>query len=244
MIRADLLEFARQNLVETYACLAGATLGGRVERCEHFIRSFGPAEIAYCNFVAGFEGVTHDELLALRAELTGRTAWLLVSDGDTPIGLGARLEQLGFRKRQQLVHMGSTAQPDPPNQVERLVDGAKRREAADLMARVFFQRQTPAARKALVHATLGTGYPILGLYDDGLAGAAMTTFGRNEAGLYNLCVEPARQGRGYGTALVTAVQAFAGSNGRPVVLQCERNLVAWYRRQGFESLGTVTAYGL
>jgi ribosomal-protein-alanine N-acetyltransferase len=94
---------------------------------------------------------------------------------------------------------------------------------------------------------LFAGYPAWVLLEgDIFIGHGVLSVAADEAHLLNVCVDPARQGRGYGRALLRAmVQAARGRGARRVFLEVRPSnpaAVALYQDEGFNEIGRRPRY--
>ncbi|MBC8064875.1 MAG: GNAT family N-acetyltransferase [Chlorobia bacterium] len=123
---------------------------------------------------------------------------------------------------------------------------SERREVANFMSNQFFSRHSIIFRRSVADATVHASR--LDLYTirqrGDIVAALMIAEDANVSGLFNLCVKPHEQSRGWGTAIVAEVCGRAYDNGRVVCLQCDETLAPWYERQGFVRSGWVDVYGL
>jgi ribosomal-protein-alanine N-acetyltransferase len=94
---------------------------------------------------------------------------------------------------------------------------------------------------------LFAGYPAWVLLEGGsFIGHGVLSVAADEAHLLNVCVDPARQGRGYGRALLRAMVAAArGKGARRVFLEVRPSnpaAVALYQDEGFNEIGRRPRY--
>lgn len=243
-------ELVRSNALATYLGLVGSVSGTVVTRPHGFTLVRGPGLFSFCNFAAGFEVKPEDLPAAIQALRDNAEDcfgfYVFVMTGDCPTDLERRLLESGFEIRQELVGMASTASPEPPELPARaVIDHEERRAVASFMASQFFWRMPREAREAIAAATAAGAHTLWSVGEPADPEAAVMLVEQPESvGLFNLCVRPERRRTGLGSEVVKAVQAAASSLGRPVVLQCEEELVGWYRRLGFEAVGTVKALSL
>ena len=94
---------------------------------------------------------------------------------------------------------------------------------------------------------LFAGYPAWVLVEGGaFVGHGVLSVAAGEAHVLNVCVDPARQGRGYGRGLLRAmVQAARGRGARRVFLEVRPSnpvAVALYEDEGFNEIGRRPRY--
>lgn len=244
-VLTDVVAAGRVNVLATYEALARGVPGASVERDEAWLASFGPADLSYCNFAAGFD--CEDPGRWNRLMERARKApvfWAFTMAGDRPTDVTERLLRHGFVPRQSLAQMAWHGEATSCGPDWRLATGPEDRQAvAAFMAAQFFWRSPEASRTAIAGSTERSGLDLWGLWrTDGLAAAAMTVQTDDALGLYNLCVRDDLRRRGIGESLVVAVKSL--SMGRPVVLQCEPALAPWYERQGFATFSFLDAFSL
>ncbi len=246
----ELVRASRENVVETYIGLAAPVAGCQIERGARCSMCTGPSEFSFCNFAAGFN-LADDraealrQLEAIRAQIAHpRNFWAFLITGDRPQGLPALLDKAGFAPRHSLVEMAWRPAFVPDGAPLTLATTPEDRIAvAEFMTLQFFWRMAPSSRRRIAEATAGSPHELyrVGPQDRCRAGVMLCRTA-GAVGLYNLCVEEKDRGRGMGSSVVRSVKRMAAADGKPVVLQCEPALVPWYIDQGFEEIGTVTAY--
>lgn len=171
--------------------------------------------------------------------------------GDKPSHTHELLTRVGFASSHRLIQLVSE-RPEPGAPFDRLpeprrADGRRARAAiADFMGKQFFGRQSESFRLEAAAATIDADS--LGLYSVEERGrihaAVMLSDVGGILGIYNLCVASALRGRGLGSGLLSWVLAQARETGRPVTLQCDPKLEAWYNYLGLVSSGLVEVYSL
>lgn len=241
------------NLVETYKSLALAAPGTRVDERPEWTWVTGTTPVSFCNFVARFDLCPSqvEQSIPLFRDFARRAKafWLFVTDYETPVDLGSSFLDAGFEVRQSLTLMGQAG--GGLGGVEDST-GLERFEATGLgdrflvarfMTDTFFHRSNLAGRDFVTDATAHSKHRLIGWRDGrGLVMAVMLSQSPRSCGLYNLCVRPDAQMRGFGGEAVRHCLAVA--DGLPLVLQCDSDLVAWYARLGFDELGQVRAFGV
>lgn len=250
MTREDLSIVASQNLRKTYFALGRSTPGSKIVSEPGFEACLGNFEHPICNFATG---LSLDPWVAHRlAEIAvaKRVFTVYSLPGDLPVDPVVRDELLtrtGFRKsyslRQMVAEPGQIGQGTPLHKAESL---AERREIATFMAGIFFGRHSATFRRRVAEATLAATE--LDLYSvkvrDELIAAVMVVEDERITGLFNLCVKVSYQGKGWGAAIVNEVLKMAFEAGKPVTLQCDEVLSAWYEHLGFRRSGLVDVYSL
>lgn len=240
----------RDNALATYLGLVGAVNGSVVTKPKGFTLVRGPGPFSFCNFAAGFDsdqGSFEDTVEALVENAEDCFGfYVFVITGDRPADLAERLEDRGFERRHTLVGMHSAVAPSTaPTGIRLVTTQQDRRDVARFMAQQFFWRMPREARDAIAAATAASPHTIWSVGEPAHPEAAVMLVEDGAAvGLFNLCVRQELRRRGLGAAVVRAVQAAAASKGQPVVLQCEPELEPWYRKLGFETVGTVEAFTL
>jgi len=85
---------------------------------------------------------------------------------------------------------------------------------------------------------------ILGYEDDSLVGSAMVGYDGHRGWVYYLAVEPSRQRRGYGRALISAAEQWLRDRNAPklqlMVRDTNADALDFYERLGFERQQVVT----
>ena len=94
---------------------------------------------------------------------------------------------------------------------------------------------------------LSAGYPAWVLLEDGaFIGHGVLSVAADEAHVLNVCIDPARQGRGHGRALLRAMVAAArGRGARRVYLEVRPSnpaAIALYQDEGFNEIGRRPRY--
>ena len=238
----------RENALATYLGLVAPVRGSVVTRPGGYVLVRGPGPFSFCNFAAGFElgegdlNQTVDNLVRQAEECPG--FYVFVITGDSPQSFPAALGAAGFEKRQSLVSLFAKGVEGPTDAGARgVTDPDERRSIAAFMSKQFFWSMPSEAREGIAAATAASPHTIWAVGPaERPEGAVMLVETPGAVGLFNLCVRPELRGKGLGTSLVRAVQTAATASGRPVVLQCAQDLVAWYTRLGFERVGKVDAY--
>lgn len=250
MTTDDLSVAASELQFRTYLALGLATAGTTHLQEPGFEGCYGSEDHPICNFAARLKldpwAANQIQDLAL-----SRNSFNVYSaPGDLPARREVRHEILtrsGFKLAFTLQQMVSDRPPQfEPVPYEMAVGVSARTEAATFMGSQFFAKQSSLFRRRVVDATIGASELELYLVrpQNELVAAHMLVPHGNLVGLFNLCVRPPHQGRGWGTGIVSEIQRLAFEQGRIVTLQCEEQLVAWYSRLGFRSTGVVDAYVL
>lgn len=246
--REDLPFAGRENLLATYCSLAQGNELTSLVTSDGYTTAQGPLHLSFCNFAAGFEETSgHLGRMIALAERARRQSglWVFVTDADRPPEIEADLLAQGFVRRHRQSQMVATApaiRPPVPLMAAETLE--LRQDTARFMADQFFLRTGPLGRQDIASATARSDRALWRCEGPGglLMGAVMVSESASAVGLYNLCVAPDRRGRGLGASLVAAVQEFAAAQGKPLVLQCDPPMEAWYARLGFAAFGQVTAY--
>jgi ribosomal protein S18 acetylase RimI-like enzyme len=234
--------------VATYLGLVGAIEGASVTRPHGFTLVRGPGYFSFCNFAAGFVGGDARQIAAVLLEQAEACLgfYVFLMTGDEPADLHERLGDAGFQVRQTLVGMAAVGHSgEPETGATAVTDLKERRAVASFMARQFFWRMPKDGRDAIAAATaLGphTLWAVGPVHEP--EAAVMLVEQPDSVGLFNLCVRPDLRRKGLGSRVVGAVGAHAARQGKPVVLQCEAELAAWYREQGFREVSRVDALSL
>jgi len=164
---------------------------------------------------------------------------------DRPAHAGELLERGGFAPIAHLEHMIAPAL-DPSVGTEAPILAApsdSSRAIADFIVSQFLPRGREVERRAM-RDTL-TGAQDIELFEaiapSGERIAAAVLSPTDEiTGIYNLCVRADRRGNGVGRWFV---QALRKSVKTPYIcLQCYPKLTSWYRREGFEPVGSVEVF--
>lgn len=247
-----LISASRSNILATYAGLAESVAGARRTREKPWLQIEGPEDLAFSNFLAGWdfgsdEEARHGAHLAaeLCAERPGFSVFTVA--GDRPSDMGRMLLAAGFELRHTLVEMAWSSDV-PPSAEGALVlaQGVEeRRKIADFMTRQFFWRGSHDQRRKIADATAKSPNQLYTLDGDDPARAAIMLVPLDDSlGIYNLCVQEDLRRHGLGGRLVKLAQALAVRHGVPAVLQCEPALARWYESFGFIRVGAVDAYRL
>lgn len=243
------LPFAgRENLLATYCSLADGNELTTVVTEEGYTSAHGPVHLSFCNFAAGFDDTPGHlgRMIALGERARRQSGlWVFVTDADRPVEINADLMAQGFVRRQRQTQMVATAPMARPG--VKLIPAETpeaRQDTARFMADQFFLRTGPLGRRDIASATARSDRALWRCEGQGglLMGAVMMSESASAVGLYNLCIAPDRRGRGLGASIVATVQEFAADRGKPLVLQCDPPMEAWYARLGFADFGHVTAY--
>lgn len=250
MTVANLPILVARNLLRTYFALGRASVGASITTEAGFELCTGNFDHPICNFAANvkLDPWTANRLAEIALERQHFNVYSL--PGDLPASREVRdeiLSRAGFRKIYSLRQM--VCQPtaiDCPCDLLFAESPAERFAIASFMANQFFSRHSSNFRRRVADATANAIE--LRLYSqqrkgESIAGV-MVSEDADMLGLFNLCVRPGNQNRGIGAAIVSAVQTMAYEKGKPVGLQCEEALVAWYEHQGFDPNGFVDVYNL
>lgn len=170
--------------------------------------------------------------------------------GDSPTTREVRDEMLvrsGFKRSYSLQQMFWAPRRAPVNRQLPIEESApERHEIAMFMANQFFARHSANFRRRVGEATYGAAdLRLFSVRQKGeLIGSLMLVEDQDVLGLFNLCIKPKLQSRGWGRAVVAEVQRRAYENGKHISLQCDETLSAWYESQGFQRAGWVDVYSL
>jgi GNAT superfamily N-acetyltransferase len=250
MTRTDLSALAFALQAETYEELGLATPGSELSQEQGFHLCIGPVDHPICNFASRLDLNPWVANRLAEVAITRQAFNVYSAPGDRPDRRDVRhelLERAGFERSFSLNQMISDSRPTiEPADLTRAVNSGSRREICRLMAAVFFQKQAGEFRRRVVESTISASrLELVGVYSKGdLLGCLMISQSVDLVGLFNLCVRPNLQGRGFGSGMVAAVQQAAWESRRPVTLQCDDRLVPWYQRQGFQKTGLVDVYVL
>lgn len=247
----ELAAAGRENLIETYLELGRSVEGAKVERAAGLWVCTAPVNLAYCNFGI-VEEVQDAEALHRRIEVTARLAARVrpFRVFGLPIYPGHGLREAFATHHLRLQHSLSQRawRPVP---VEAGVDPDEalteedRRAVAGFMVAQFFFRQNQDLRASIVGSTAESAHRLFALRHAGaIEAAVMVSESPRSIGLYNLCVAPRRRRAGLGKGLVSFVQRLAYEKKKPVALQCETALNAWYQRRDFVEIGPADVFSL
>jgi predicted GNAT family acetyltransferase len=238
---------ASENLIRTYIVLGRHAPTARLVESEPFVACTGEVEHAICNFAMRLR-LNDEALEALREMASGKRVFNVYSlPEDQPENIGEVLGRAGFRKTYSLVQMeGVPKDASDDLRVEQASDAKDRRTIARFMVEQFFGAQPARVRDAVTQATAAAvRFQLYPCFERGkLVGAAMAHRAAGYWGLYNLCVRPDFQNRGFGAAIVKAIGLKARDSNLPMTLQCDRNLEDWYQKLGFRRTGTIQVFGL
>jgi ribosomal protein S18 acetylase RimI-like enzyme len=209
----------------------------------------GEAPLSFSNFVAGFDwpaSRAEEWLDGLIESVSGRhECWFFVDSEDRPRDMEGRLRSRGAVVRQTLVHMSAIGPAGPAGPLVQVTGLDRRLKVATMMAEEFFASSPLSVRRTVALATARSPHDLLVLAERGeTVGAVMVSRTSRSLGLYNLYVPPDRRGRGFGSLVVSSALRTAREEGRVPVLQCDRGLVPWYFRLGFEETGELRALTL
>ncbi len=96
--------------------------------------------------------------------------------------------------------------------------------------------EASARAKGIAHYAFRAGN------DPTVIGATMLSVEGPMVGLFNVCVDKSRQGRGWGADIVRQMLNEAAIRGRATTLQCELSLEGWYEKLGFHAVDTLTVW--
>jgi ribosomal protein S18 acetylase RimI-like enzyme len=238
---------ANLNLIYTYLELGSSIAGGKAWREPGFCACTGPLDHPVCNFATD---LALDRISAAKlAEVarTRRTFAVYSLPGDSQEQNDLLLREFGFDVTHRLIQLqAEVSNGDAQSDLREAVATEDRRRVATFMAEQFFAKHAHRYRRGIVEATQSA--TPLRLFRKEIQGrveaAVMLSEHLSTIGIYNLCVDTSLRRQGLGTEIVRDITHQALSLGLGVSLQCERNLVGWYRRIGFKDLGEVTVYGL
>ncbi len=249
MTATDLSILGSENLLHTYFSLGMASPGTVISKQEGFDVCMGNFDHPICNFAGrlSLDPWAANRLVELALERKFFTVYSVAAD--TPRVREHRDELLvraGFQKNfslQQLFWLPQRSESSIHLQIPR--SPAEKSAIAIFMAQQFFPRHAPAFKRRIAEATSGSDLPLYGIYHKlELIGAVMLVEDDNLVGLFNLCVKSNQQNRGIGANIVAGVKQLAYELGKPISLQCETALTAWYQRQDFVVCDWVDVYGL
>jgi len=248
---SDLSESLSKNLQRTYFALGLASPGSAIRADGGFDACIGSIEHPICNFAAKLSLDSWSANRLVELALEHRFFNVYTMPGDQPESRDVRLEILsraGFERNYSLQQLFWEPRlvPKPKEELESAVSDAQRREVADFMANMFFSRHTPGFRRRVSDATaLARELDLYSLRQrEELTACLMVVEDPAVLGLFNLCVKPSSQDRGFGKGMVASVQRMAYEKGKFVGLQCDPTLTSWYERQGFESCGFIDVFSL
>gem|GEM_PF-671150 len=260
-LNTDAARLGRANIIHTYVALAGTVPGATLTRCPGCLIAAAPTDLAFCNFGIDLELDGEDldpaGVEALRDHAMRHANFRVFN---IPTGVdddaGTALTKAGFLRHHRLAHMrhhrlahmvddGSGLKDDGDPVIEPARHPHERVKLAEFMVAQFFWRQATWTRRHIVDATAGAGHDLyrLGPLTDPTA-AVMLARTPQTIGLYNLCVRQDLRNRGFGKAVVRAVQRLARSESATLVLQCEPRLEAWYAHLGFRTIGKLESFAL
>lgn len=243
---ADLQRVSAANLRRTYLSLGIACPGATTWHEPGFQACASGTPHPMCNFALDLklDPWVVNRLVALASARPSFNVY--ATSSDEPEHAWELLERAGFTLAYRLIAM--MVEPDEPETDLELPEAtglAERYDISEFMANQFFGRQPSAFRQHVAQATAhATELRIFSIKESNRRVAAVMLCEDEAIGLYNLCVDGARRGRGWGTSIVQHVLGRASKARKPVVLQCEPRLVPWYEVFGFEETGEVRVYSL
>jgi ribosomal protein S18 acetylase RimI-like enzyme len=250
MTVADLSLAGSRNLLRTYFALGMSSPGSSHLDEPGFEACLGNFDHPICNFAARIQLDPWVANRLIEIALERRSFNVYSIPGDIPSTREVRDEMLvrsGFKRSYSLQQMFWTPRRPRDNfalTVEEL--DAQRHEVAMFMANQFFARHSANFRRRVGEATYAApGLRLFSMRQKGELVASLMLVEDDEVlGLFNLCVKPKLQGRGWGRSIVAEVQQRAYENGKHISLQCDETLSAWYESQGFVRAGWVDVYSL
>jgi len=236
-----------QNLIDTYLALGRAAGKGEqiVGKGVYGYASSFPHPISNFAVVSEVVPATASDLRQI-AE-TRRSFNVYLYDLLASRQSRSLLRKQGFRNTHMLQVM-SAAPTVPPGglPLDRAETPVDRLAVAEFMISQFPSTSPGWIMEEVCQATAcAEGLDLYSLKEEGGIIAAMM-LRRNESciGLYNLCVKAEERRRGYGKLLVTIAKRHASNLRVPLILQCNRSLVAWYEDLGFVKNGRIEVYHL
>ena len=116
-------------------------------------------------------------------------------------------------------------------------------EIADFIVAQFLARNREIERKTMRDTLVGAEgielYELISPAGDRIA-AAITCMTGELTGIYNFCVRADRRGSGVGSGFLKALRRSAKTP--YICLQCYSPLTSWYRREGFEQIGSIQVF--
>lgn len=252
-LNTDAARQGRANIIHTYVALAGTVPGATLTRYPGCLVAAAPTDLAFCNFGIDLEldggGLDPAGVEALRDHAMRHANFRVFN---IPTGIeddaGTALTEAGFLRHHRLAHMvdgGTDLDDEGDDPIEPARHPHERVKLAEFMVSQFFWRQATWTRRHIVDATAGAGHDLfrLGPLTEPTA-AVMLARTPGAIGLYNLCVRQDLRNRGFGKAVVRAVQRLARRESAALVLQCEPRLEAWYAHLGFRTIGKLESFAL
>lgn len=242
----------RENVVYTYVELGRSVRGATVVETRSWTCCRSSHAVSLANFAIGLsiEGdasAVKDAVRTLCAEALVRPMFRVYRlPLDQPEDLDVWLGRSGFSVQGRLLHMACCGAEGSWTVEPRLCRTRdERRRVAGFAASQFVFGREPLARSLIVGSTVDSPHELWWVERQGMiGGAVMLAQTPNALGLYNLCVDDRLRGRGLGTDLVRWASGRAEALGIPLVLQCERQLAAWYESLGFQKIGIQQSWGL
>lgn len=239
-------ECAAENIEQTYLAIGSAVPGARIQR----MKGITTCTSADGHPIANFALVRKVSLVEAKelADIAKKTRAfkVYVLPAVPQFEFGKVLAAAGFRSTFSLVQMSAAGSPiESDTDLLRAASDEDRLDIARFMASLFFGRAGQRSRELLARATASSG---LELYEITRAGArlggVMVSISRCSYGVYNLCIAPADQGRGYGASAVRGLLQKAWETGLTAMLQCDAELAPWYERLGFSTTTVLDIYSL
>lgn len=238
------IELGFDNLEETYLAIGGATPEAVIQRREGYSLCLGRLDHPIGNF-AIVRRMSMEAATDLGVASRERQAFNVYAPAArSPERTAKVLASVGFRPSYRLVVMASpgVAHPSECALVPALT-GTDRERVGVFMTRQFFTRQRTAIQTLISRATAQCGLDLFDLCWRGQAvGAAMITRTPGILGIYNLCIESSKRGRGIGSEAVRRLLELAHNEGRIAVLQADPTLEEWYGSLGFATHGEVQVF--
>lgn len=235
------------NLIRTYLELGASVAGAKAWREPGFCACTGPLDHPVCNFATDLALERSSTARLVEVAKTRRSFAVYSLPGEAQERNDELLRSFGFDVTHRLVQLkANTSLSNAGADLCEAVAAEDRRRVAAFMAEQFFAKSAHRYRRGIVEATLNaTPLKLFRRETQGRVEAAvMLSEHLSTVGIYNLCVDASLRRKGLGTKIVRDITHQALSAGLGVSLQCERNLVGWYRKIGFADLGEVTVYGL
>lgn len=232
------------NLEATYLAIGGASPDSRVEHREGYSVCLGQLDHPIGNFaiVRRLTPFTASELAAAAKSRTSFNVY--VPSGPSSAQTARALRAAGFRPSYRLSAMRCAQSPRKSDCALLVADtDLDRLRVAHFMVKQFFPKQDAAVRAHIAQATADCGLELCEILRYGtMIGATMISRTGGLFGIYNLCIEKEKRGRGLGSDALARLLDQAASERLDAVLQADPALEPWYLNRGFSLTGGVEVY--
>lgn len=238
----------RENVANTYLGLGRHASGALLDLSNERWICKSPFHHPISNFAIRFDFSDSAEMEIVDFAKSVTYSRVYVLPGDSPQDLAYRLKKHHLEEKYRLAAMEFVGQVEIPEVSMHLVDtDVELWETAVFMTRVFFWRSERPVREELAKIIVGSSFESQQFYVArdafGIQAAMTLSIQGGVVGLYNVCVRMEDRGVGIGSDVVRFASARAQDLGLPLILQCDVELVPWYRRLGFQEFGEMLAFG-